>query len=374
VLVVLLVAVGAFLLVRLHSSLVAEIDRSLDVRAVQIAAGFQGGGEGEFRDLSDTTLQGLPRGESAAQLVGRAGVLESSGDAVAATPMVPAPLLGEALGGTTVRATVPLGADHEPFRALALPVPGHEGEAIVVVTSLDQAARSVHDVRVLLAIAVPVALLVAAVAGLLLARKALRPVEAMTSKARSISADDLGERIDVPRTADEISRLGFTLNGMLDRLERDVVERRRFVADASHELRTPLAAMRTTLEVALDSPEPDGDARLALEDTLSEVVRMSRTVDALLTPRRGRARSHSRASEPPRPRRRGRGGAPGRVRRPRRGPAHHGSGAGGRERRRGPAGVGRHQPGRERGAVHPSGGHGRSRDRPGRRDGPAHGR
>src|SRR5690348_371537 len=103
VLAVLLLAVGAFLLVRLHSSLVAEIDRSLDARAVQIAAGFRGGGEGEFRDLSDATLEGLPRGESAAQLVGRAGVLESSGDAVAATPMVPAPLLRAALAGTTVR-------------------------------------------------------------------------------------------------------------------------------------------------------------------------------------------------------------------------------------------------------------------------------
>jgi heavy metal sensor kinase len=283
VLAVLLVAVGGFVLVRLHSSLVDEIDRSLDVRAVQIASGFRGGGEGEFRDLSDATLAGLPRGESAAQLVGAAGVLESSGDPVAARPMLPGALAREPVAGSTVRATVPLGTDHEPFRALALPVPGHPGEAIVVVTSTEQATGSVHEVWVLLIVAVPIALLLACVAGLLLARKALRPVEAMTSKARSISADHIGERIDVPRTADEISRLGITLNGMLDRLERDVVERRRFVADASHELRTPLAGMRTTLEVALDDPNTNGDARLALADALGEVERMSRTVDALLT-------------------------------------------------------------------------------------------
>jgi two-component system sensor histidine kinase BaeS len=62
-----------------------------------------------------------------------------------------------------------------------------------------------------------------------------------------------------------------------------VDEQRRLVADTSHELRTPLAAMRAELDVSLRADELDGAARAVLESTRDEVVRMSRTVDDLLT-------------------------------------------------------------------------------------------
>jgi signal transduction histidine kinase len=62
-----------------------------------------------------------------------------------------------------------------------------------------------------------------------------------------------------------------------------VQEQRRLVADTSHELRTPLAAMRAELEVSLRADPLDGAARVVLESMRDEVVRMSRTVDDLLT-------------------------------------------------------------------------------------------
>jgi heavy metal sensor kinase len=140
----------------------------------------------------------------------------------------------------------------------------------------------VERVVTLLLIAVPAGLAAASLGGWWLARKALLPVGRMTSKAEQIGIDRLGERIAVPRPADELSRLAVTLNAMLDRLQRGVAEKQRFIAHASHDLRTPLAVMRAELDVSLRGDLPDG-ARAVLESAREEVDRMSRTVDNLLT-------------------------------------------------------------------------------------------
>src|SRR4051794_4027299 len=84
VLAVILLAICTFLLVRLRADLVEGVDQGLATRAAQIALGLGQGCEGEFQDVSDSSLAGLPQGESGAQLLGADGsVLESSGDAVA---------------------------------------------------------------------------------------------------------------------------------------------------------------------------------------------------------------------------------------------------------------------------------------------------
>ncbi len=124
-------------------------------------------------------------------------------------------------------------------------------QVIVVAESLRHVDESVSKVLLLLLLALPAALAATAIGGWWLARKALRPVERMTSKAEEIGIDRLHERIAPPRTEDEIGHLALTLNAMLDRLERGVEEKHRLVADASHELRTPLAAMRAELDVSL---------------------------------------------------------------------------------------------------------------------------
>ncbi len=70
---------------------------------------------------------------------------------------------------------------------------------------------------------------------------------------------------------------------MLDRLQRGVEEKRRFVADASHDLRTPLAVMRSELDVSLRATGLTADSKEVLTSTLDEVERMSRIVESLLT-------------------------------------------------------------------------------------------
>ena len=115
----------------------------------------------------------------------------------------------------------------------------------------------------------------------LLARRALRPVDLLRREVDAMSADDLTKRVSAPATIDEVGRLGRTMNGLLDRIQRFSDRQGRFVSDASHELRTPLATSRTRLEVGLlRSAETDwpGTARLLLKEN----ERMSRLVEDLL--------------------------------------------------------------------------------------------
>jgi two-component system, OmpR family, sensor kinase len=278
-------ALGTFLALRLRSDLVSGVDEGLDTRAAQIALGLRSGCEGEFRDVSDASLVGLPRGEAGAQLLGADGsVLESSGDPVSRQRIVTGAALVEAFRGHTVRETLTAAPEAEEFRVLAVRLPARGCDGIVVVaTALDEVNHSVDRLIALLAVAGPVMVAIAGAGGWLLARRALAPVAHMTREAEGVAIDRLDERIDVPRTADELQRLAVTLNTMLDRLQRGVQEKRRFVADASHELRTPLAVMRSELDVSLREQGASADSRQVMSSLREEVERMSTIVENLLT-------------------------------------------------------------------------------------------
>ena len=280
---ILMASLGAFVVIRLRSDLVAGVDSTLATRASQIALGLRGPGEGEFQDVSDAALQQLPGSESAAQLLGtRGSVLERSGDTAAASAMVGAEDLLADRRGEPVRRTVTLGPDAEPFRVLALQLPSSLERIVVVATSLDTVDGSVGRLRALLLLAGPGLLLVAGIGGWWLARAALAPVSRITQTAGEIGIARLDERVDVPATTDEIHDLAVTMNGMLERLQRGVAEQRRFVADASHELRTPLAVMRSELEVNLRERGLPADARAPLESMQEEIESMGAMVEDLL--------------------------------------------------------------------------------------------
>ena len=80
---------------------------------------------------------------------------------------------------------------------------------------------------------------------LLLAGRALRPIESVTAELDAIGPTNLSSRLPVPPVADEVARLIDEINSLLERLERASATERRFASDAAHELRTPLAVLRT---------------------------------------------------------------------------------------------------------------------------------
>ena len=139
-------------------------------------------------------------------------------------------------------------------------------------------------------VTIPLALLIAAAGGYLLARKSLAPVAAMSAKARAISATSLGERVAVANPADELGQLAVTLNALLERLEQSFDSQRRFMADASHELRTPVAILQGELDVTLSRDDRDArEYRDSLEIMRKSVQRLTRIVRDLFLLARGDA-------------------------------------------------------------------------------------
>lgn len=171
----------------------------------------------------------------------------------------------------------------EGIRAYASSVKNlSHGYIVVIAQSLHEQDEELEQARHAFYVAVPLALALAGLGGFFLARKSLAPVAAMSARAASIGAANLGERLPVVNERSELGRLAQTINELLTRLDHSFEQQRRFMADASHELRTPVAIMCGESEVALSqaarSPEEYRDSLSILHD---EGRRLTRIVEDL---------------------------------------------------------------------------------------------
>jgi two-component system, OmpR family, sensor kinase len=268
--VLVLAAAGLFVYLRLKDDLDDNLRAALETRAQAVAA------------AGSADAGALEEGEEGfAQLIARDGrVLDSAGG-----------VRGTALDRTEVRRA---GSDvvvvdrrvpgiEGTARVLARPADRPPGAAVVAVgQSLDDRDETLAGLAASFAVGGPIAVLLASIAGYLLAATGLRPVEAMRRRAREVSLSRAGERLPLPAARDEIRRLGETLNGMLDRLQRSFERERRFVADAGHELRTPVAVVKTELEGAMRTGDYGPDVREALAAAIEECEHLAQLAEDLL--------------------------------------------------------------------------------------------
>jgi heavy metal sensor kinase len=157
-----------------------------------------------------------------------------------------------------------------------------------IVLAVVQVAYSLGDVglavanlsRTLLMLA-PVGLLIAALGGLLLTGRMLRPLRRLTAEAASMGADDLSRRLPVAGR-DEFATLAETVNDMLGRIEHAFEQQRRFTADASHELRTPLTVIKANAGLALADETLPAEHRRSVASIDRAAGRMHQTIQDLL--------------------------------------------------------------------------------------------
>jgi signal transduction histidine kinase len=124
----------------------------------------------------------------------------------------------------------------------------------------------------------------AALAGWIVAGRALRPVHRITAAARAASERNLSERVALSGPRDELRELADTFDDMLGRLQSAFDSQERFIANASHELRTPLSVMRATVDVVLAKPAPSqSELRGMAQDVRVAVDHAEGLVEALLT-------------------------------------------------------------------------------------------
>jgi signal transduction histidine kinase len=122
--------------------------------------------------------------------------------------------------------------------------------------------------------------------GWIAAGRVLKPIQEITTTARTISAGNLHQRLALVGPDDEFKRLGDTLDELLARLETSFETQRRFVANASHELRTPLTLERTLLQLALADPAMSTET---LRATCEELLATGREQERLQQRARTRA-------------------------------------------------------------------------------------
>jgi len=153
---------------------------------------------------------------------------------------------------------------------------------VVFALSLGSMDRTLQRLFWLMVGSIPAVLLLSCSGGVWLSRRALKPVDEITTAAKSIGIEDLSQRLAVPKTGDELQRLSETWNEMLARLEDAFGRLSRFTADASHELRTPLAVIRSTAEITGRRSRSEEAYRSALSAIASESERMTALIDDLL--------------------------------------------------------------------------------------------
>ena len=143
--------------------------------------------------------------------------------------------------------------------------------SVVAMCSLAPLQESIGRIQGIAIVIVPITILLVGIGSVLIARRALRPLERM---ARDIDAIGVGKpltKLDVPETNDEIEKVGRSFNALMERIVVLIDSQRNSLLDASHELKTPLTVIQTEIEMLQLNPSLTSEEKENLQNLLSEV-------------------------------------------------------------------------------------------------------
>ena len=141
--------------------------------------------------------------------------------------------------------------------------------------------NDIEQLRLILFIYVPVALLISFISGYFLSGFLLKPIAHIISKANDTSLQNEIQLLKEPKTKDELHHLTVALNRMLQRIQKQSQQQNAFFASASHELRTPLSLMLTELQVLQMSNVP-GEIKPVVQNQIEAVQRLNKLVNDFL--------------------------------------------------------------------------------------------
>ena len=127
-----------------------------------------------------------------------------------------------------------------------------------------------------------IVLLISPLGGYWLAGRATTPLAQIIDTTARLHPSSLAERLPLVGTGDELDRLSLTINGLLDRIASYLNRNREFTSNAAHELRSPLAAIRSSIEVALNSDRTAEEYREMLGEIIEESTALETLVNQLL--------------------------------------------------------------------------------------------
>lgn len=276
--IVVLVAAGAFVFWRVQVALDHRLDQDLRSQTSDLR-------QAAARQPPAAALDSLRDQARGAQLLSATGAVLASG------PGIPAgrPLLSAAQTRRAAKATLHTGRGYlfskrgAHLRILAVPI-GGTGTVAAAAVRLDQRDEALRELLAQLTIANLLALALASFVGYRLSHAALDPVERYRAQAAQIARGATGVRLDVPDGAsDEITRLGSTLNTMLDAQQQAAERQRQFIDDASHELRTPLSTLSAEIDLGLRKPRSVEEHEATLRRLATDTEQLVALAETLLT-------------------------------------------------------------------------------------------
>jgi signal transduction histidine kinase len=261
-----------------------DVDRQLEDEIRRLAGDDDGGRRGPRGRGGRPGFDGRGPGEFFGRGALIAQVQDSEGDVLLRTSAV------ESIGGLP-QARIDADDDELLLRTIRVDgeryrlaeANGPDATIVQVARPLDEVAGFLGTLGWVLAAAGVVAIGAALLLGPWLARTTLRPVEQMTRTARGIAGAprELATRVEPAFADPELLEFADAINGMLEAIEVQDLQQRRFVADASHELRTPLTSLGGNATYLDRSATLDPDAREALDAVGRDVDRLVRIADGL---------------------------------------------------------------------------------------------
>ncbi len=190
--------------------------------------------------------------------------------------------------------TTRIGGVHLQVLTVGDPFDHHAIQVALPLTAVDSV---LHRLLISYALLVAGGLLLAILLGALISRSALAPISRFLRRTEHVTSHlERPQRLEEtgPR---ELRRLAMSFNQTLDALERSIESQRHLVADASHELRTPIAALRSNVQIFLESERLAPQERVGLQEAiLAELDDLTQTVADVVELARGAQPSTHRES------------------------------------------------------------------------------
>lgn len=174
---------------------------------------------------------------------------------------------------------------HYPMKTESGDIPANqERPAVRFMVGIDSAAyfKTKHAFHLALLILSSLGALIVTGLGFMIANFGLKPLSKLTQEAGELSPKNLSQRLQLSQLPGELSNLGASFNGALDRLESAYQQLEMFNADVTHELRTPLANLIGQTQVALSRERTADELVEVLQSNLEELERLRNIVSDML--------------------------------------------------------------------------------------------
>jgi signal transduction histidine kinase len=192
------------------------------------------------------------------------------------------PELDRQAAGGLFRYLVAQGNAEAERLAAGVPLDLGGGLRLVVGRDIEEQRRFLDGVRWLIVAGLAVIAAAGIVVGILASRYVLRRISSIAGTAETIMGGDLGRRIPLAGSGDEMDELAERLNAMLDRIERLLAGLREVSDNIAHDLKTPLNRLRNRAEEALRSPAGAPAYQEGLQRTIEAADEIIKTFNALL--------------------------------------------------------------------------------------------